>query len=315
MRSVAKGLALLIAILAGVELVLVFALVAVDRSGAWRPGARERVLCVGDSHTYGAGVRSDEAYPAQLQVLLDEAAPGVYSVVNRGVPGYNSLQVRNRLPQWIAELRPTVIVVVVGVNNTWNEAGFRLPGEPWTSRLRQALLHLRLVRLVEVWRAHRALDATLDHNQLPFGDRPEYRLDGKRGGFVAWDDGAGEEFAPMTRRPVASSRAIRRALDDYTAMVRTTRRDGVRLVFLGYPTRIPLFVPFSDAMSQLAAREHVDFVDAADATQRVPPGRQTWTFGAHAGPAGLTEIARDVAATIRAAPPAAPAVGTAGSGS
>ena len=38
-----------------------------DRAGAWRPGSANRILCVGDSHTYGAQVEREESYPGQLQ--------------------------------------------------------------------------------------------------------------------------------------------------------------------------------------------------------------------------------------------------------
>lgn len=57
---------------------------APDRSTGWRPGALVRVLCVGDSHTFGAGVDVYESYPAQLQALLDADSPGRFSVINLG---------------------------------------------------------------------------------------------------------------------------------------------------------------------------------------------------------------------------------------
>jgi hypothetical protein len=75
---------LVLVVVTGIELALqAIALVAVDRRTPWRPGAIHRVLCVGGAHTYGAGVRAEEAYPAQLQEVLDARAPGAYSVINR----------------------------------------------------------------------------------------------------------------------------------------------------------------------------------------------------------------------------------------
>ena len=124
---------------------------------------------------------------------------------------------------------------------------------------------------------------------------------------MAWDDGDTEEFAPSGQKGIPGFWAVRRAHDDYTEMVRTARRHGIRIVFLGYPSPIPIFAPFTATMARVATQNAVDFVDAVAAVDRVPAERMTWTFGAHAGPAGLVEIARDVAATIRAAP----AIGTA----
>jgi hypothetical protein len=46
-----------------------------DRATAWPEHAQVRILAVGDSHTFGAGVAPEESYPAQLQALLDAQEP------------------------------------------------------------------------------------------------------------------------------------------------------------------------------------------------------------------------------------------------
>lgn len=52
-----------------------------------------RVLCLGDSSTFGVGVSSQDAYPAQLQRFLQERMPTRHvTVFNGGVPGFSSLQ-------------------------------------------------------------------------------------------------------------------------------------------------------------------------------------------------------------------------------
>jgi hypothetical protein len=98
-RLVAQGagIAFLSLVLIEVALNLGAALVTDRSGGGWRPGAEIRVLAVGDSHTYGGSVPRGQDYPHQLQRFLDAADPGVYSVVNVGVPGFNTSQVRNRL--------------------------------------------------------------------------------------------------------------------------------------------------------------------------------------------------------------------------
>jgi hypothetical protein len=49
-----------------------------------------RVLCLGDSFTFGAGVRDEEAFPAQLGAALSQAWPGrKIEVINAGVPFYD----------------------------------------------------------------------------------------------------------------------------------------------------------------------------------------------------------------------------------
>jgi lysophospholipase L1-like esterase len=100
-----------------------------------------RILCVGDSHTYGVGVAPEQSYPSQLEGML--RARGVRArVVNAGVPGLNSTQLRERIAAKLAEHRPHVVLVWVGANNQWQP----LPEEaaqPTTrfwSRLRVARL-------------------------------------------------------------------------------------------------------------------------------------------------------------------------------
>jgi hypothetical protein len=302
LRAVTKAAALVLVVALGIELSLqAIALFAVDRHTAWRPGAAQRVLCVGDSHTYGAGVRAEEAYPAQLQHFLDDAAPGVYAVMNRGVPGFTSTQVRRHLPQWIAELEPTIVVAVAGANNVWNVSETDDADAGWQSRLAALALRLRIVRFVQSWRAHRELDATLDHSQLPFGDRPKYQLGADS--YVDWGDG-GERILNKNRKGAVDDAVMRQAIDDYEKLAQIARDRRVRLIFLGYPAPNKLFTPLTDAMRLIAMREHAEFVDAAAALRRIPPGQLTFTFGLHAGPVALTEIARDLAKAILAGPPA-----------
>jgi hypothetical protein len=54
-----------------------------------------RVLCVGDSFTFGEGLADDEAMPVQLEAELNRAGPGRWEVLNLGVHGYGTDQ------QWL----------------------------------------------------------------------------------------------------------------------------------------------------------------------------------------------------------------------
>jgi hypothetical protein len=296
LRAAAKATVLLLVVAVGVEVSLqAVALFAVDRHTAWRPGATQRVLCVGDSHTYGAGVRAEEAYPAQLQRFLDEAAPNTYSVMNRGVPGFTTTQVRRRLPGWIDELDPTIVIMIAGANDVWNAAEEDDVDARWRSRLAAWALHLRTVRFVQSWRTQRALSAELDHSNLPFGDRPRYALGPE--GYVDWGD-VGERILNERRESGVDVVVMRHAVGDYEEIAHTANRHGLRLIFLGYPIPTKIFTPFTNAMRLVAMRDGAEFVDGSLAVRRVPTDQMTWTFGLHAGPAGLTEIARDLSGTI-----------------
>jgi len=77
------------------------------------------ILCLGDSHTYGVKVEPDESYPGQLQELLEENGYEA-EVINAGVPGQNTSELRRRLPDLLDRYNPTVVVIMVAANNEWN---------------------------------------------------------------------------------------------------------------------------------------------------------------------------------------------------
>lgn len=84
------------------------------------PGQRV-VLCLGDSTTFGWRVAQDEPFPARLQERLNRDVPAkdTWGVINAGVPGYTSLQVRLLAERLVPRWKPQVIVICVGNNEAW----------------------------------------------------------------------------------------------------------------------------------------------------------------------------------------------------
>jgi len=83
------------------------------RGPAWddaRAGAECRVLCLGDSVTFGLGVEDDETFPARLEALLREGGREA-AVYNAGVPGYDTVQEGAVLERLRDVVRPDVVVV------------------------------------------------------------------------------------------------------------------------------------------------------------------------------------------------------------
>jgi lysophospholipase L1-like esterase len=89
---------------------------------ASRPAAVTRIACIGDSITFGAGLkdRQHEAYPAQLQQMLGER----YHVENFGVSGATLLRKGDR-PYWdqkrfaaAKESAPYIVVIKLGTNDS-----------------------------------------------------------------------------------------------------------------------------------------------------------------------------------------------------
>ncbi len=76
---------------------------------------RPLLVCFGDSLTAGAGIDADQAYPADLQKLLDEQGYN-YRVVNAGVNGNTTKDGLDRVGD-VLRLHPQVVVVEFGGND------------------------------------------------------------------------------------------------------------------------------------------------------------------------------------------------------
>jgi lysophospholipase L1-like esterase len=82
-----------------------------------------RILCIGDSSTYGVGASDAKkySYPSQLQKILDgKETDKRFEIINLGIPGINSSQVLHRFGKYLSEYNPDMVIVMVGMNDTWN---------------------------------------------------------------------------------------------------------------------------------------------------------------------------------------------------
>lgn len=130
-----------------------------------------RVLCVGDSHTYGSAVPREGAYPAQLQAYLNRVDPeGRYTVINRGAPGMNSAQAAHLLPWLLRRDDPDIVVLWAGINDAWN----RDDPEGGEAGLERFVGWSRLYRLVVVLVAEPVVSVDAD-DQEHFKDSLRWR--------------------------------------------------------------------------------------------------------------------------------------------
>lgn len=84
-------------------------------------GARKRILCLGDSLTFGLGVESAEAFPS----LVEAGLPGT-EVVNGGVVGWGTAQECLWLEAEGLRYEPDVLVLGFFVNDFWENEGGNL---------------------------------------------------------------------------------------------------------------------------------------------------------------------------------------------
>jgi lysophospholipase L1-like esterase len=77
-----------------------------------------RVLCLGDSQTFGNGVAQDATYPARLQSLLAaRLAARRVEVINAGVQAYDTIQEVSQLELLAPRLKPDVVTLGFYIND------------------------------------------------------------------------------------------------------------------------------------------------------------------------------------------------------
>lgn len=193
-----------------------------------KPAGEARILCMGDSCTFGQSVAPSETYPAKLKLLLEARLPRQrVRVINAGVNGYSSCQGLQWLDSEALRLAPDVVAIFYGWNDHWLS---RIAG-PDKEMAGSGLEHLRCllsrIRLFELgvlaW--HRVRRTA----NIPFLDEPTRP--------------APQPKAPVTPRP-RPARELRVSLADYEANLRRfisiCRRNRAKAVLMTAPNYLAL---------------------------------------------------------------------------
>lgn len=209
------------------------------RTPLWRepkPEGLLRVLCLGDSVTFGWGVEEDEAWPARLEARLRADGFPDSEAVSLGVPGYDTLREAAQLEREAAALLPDAVVVQFSSND------FGPGGANFLFDSYEATRLLRSFALFRLWRgegsivgaatgerAHAEGVARVVAGLEAMGETLRER--GVPGVFLFRDDGA--------RGLGTASHAAREAgfaLADYTRAWTAAEGDGVEIPVDGHPT-------------------------------------------------------------------------------
>jgi lysophospholipase L1-like esterase len=255
----------LAAVEVGLRLAAYLAAPWMRRSAAPNREAAFRILCLGDSNTYGVGVARAETYPARLQQLLN-ARDGVprSQVVNLGVPGTNAAQLLRRLPGYLALYRPHLVVVLVGANEAWNPAGHDASVTSLAARAHRVLSNLRVYRLVLIsaatWRSGSkdplADDVELELKHLRKSGKAETMWELHHGGTTATFRNPAR---PTPLEADAHEGLLRPVLE---AIVREVRSAAVPLVLATYAAESGPYASANRAIRAVAAALGVPIADA-----------------------------------------------------
>ncbi len=93
---------------------IVFYLQERENRQALRQRSEYVILCLGESTT---AIGGDDSYPKQLERILNERNPGgKVAVVNKGIVGSNTTAIIARLPEYLAEYHPNMVIAMMGIN-------------------------------------------------------------------------------------------------------------------------------------------------------------------------------------------------------
>jgi hypothetical protein len=198
-----------------------------ERAPEPAPGVR-RVLCLGDSFTWGASVLFEDAWPQKLERLLTRRRGGAWEAVNLAEPGLNTVQQAQKLVNEGFAYRPDVVVVGYVLNDSEDEnAAEARRAEDWVEEARRPPSLLERSALFGVLSSR--LRATAENRRRVFGFRSMYE-----DGYPGW---------------IAAQKALR-------AIGGACRERGVPLVIAIFPlfgNPLDESYPFADVHAKVAA--------------------------------------------------------------
>ena len=259
------------------------------------------VLCVGDSLTRG---RPDpENYPAELQRLLRSRTGKPYQVLNLGVPGLTTTQIRARFARYLDYYRPALVVLWAGIDNGW-----RHPETVGPRHLSARLInHSRLLRQLRTtffpaaaggWDFARSGIEASDW----VGDYAIWRVD---------FGGVEEEISTVFGDALPPEEVGATVREDMTAMMRAARERGVPTYLVKYSFFGVPYGAVNRAIIGVSSDFGVPYVDSTNAATKLTqrkPNEKIFDDLLHPVPALYWQIAEEVYGVLAAEKvvPAAP---------
>lgn len=260
-----------------------------DAEVAPEPGAdTRRILALGDSQTFGAGLALADTWPKQLEGLLNGGAPSRWEVVNAGLSSADTWQHEIMLRRLLERTNPRVVVLAVYVNDvvpSFNVEAVRgaAPTNTWDRRL----VYLLKRSAVVTWTYYGLF--------LPWQAR--------------WAEGAGaNEEAILTGKPdPRAERGWRQVEQSFGAMKRLCDAHGTILLVAILPRRDQVsgmqparaYQQRTRALAESHAIETLDLLPDLSAEYRVTGGALFIPWDGHNSAAANRVIAERLARALR----------------
>jgi lysophospholipase L1-like esterase len=132
-----------------------------------------RVLALGDSFTFGVGVRDEDTFVRRIEAALAKDGPA--EVLNAGVQGYNTRDEVIYLEHRWGHLDPDLVLITFFLNDAYSDAAILNRGEDFDVGGEGASAVGRWSRIVEFaehgWRVRAARSAVEEHYEAHYFDR------------------------------------------------------------------------------------------------------------------------------------------------
>jgi len=214
-----------------------------------KPSSTVRVVCVGDSWTFGMNVDQDLTYPSRLAARWREARPGMpVEVLNVGVLGYSSFQGLQLLNARVLDLHPDIVAIGFGMNDS-EVAGYRDRDMVTTTPPRLATRVAERAKDLEFYKLLNYFALTLRFHPKSTGDYLREQALARGSGHVDYD---------------AIEPYVRVSPQDYEQnmreMVRLAQKQGAHVVLLDnelWPES-----PYRPILQKISADTRVPLVDS-----------------------------------------------------
>jgi lysophospholipase L1-like esterase len=219
-----------------------------------------RIVCLGDSWTFGANVDQQDAYPQRLSALLKQEFPDAdFEVLNLGVFAYTSHQGLLLLRKEIERLQPDILLIGFAMNDA-SVAGYR--DKDMTAEAKPETLSKSVGEVldsVELLKLLRYVAGIIQYEPWSIGDYMKKVAASAGTPDEAWIGRAASEFADYEE------------LEPYTRVsppdYETNIRDMVKLARQHNVRPILLFnelwdTPYVDALRRVVSAEGVPLVNS-----------------------------------------------------
>jgi lysophospholipase L1-like esterase len=162
-----------------------------------KPSSAFRIICLGDSWTFGANVDQEDAYPQRLGALLRQEFPQAdFEVFNLGVLGYSSYQGLELLRRGVLDMDPDLVVIGFAMNDA-SVAGYRdkdtaLHDKGATTVVKKTR---QLLEKVELYKTLRYAAQVIGHEAWSIGDYMQKIAASAGTPAEAWSGREGHESA------------------------------------------------------------------------------------------------------------------------